>query len=286
MKTPHADDTVTTYEPDNSLKRGYPALCAEIFRELANNRWLIFQLLKREFSVKYKQSFSGVVWAVVMPLSTLATFMLLHSSGIFNVGRVNVPYPVYAVFSMALWQLFATGLICSANALVDAGSMIIKINFSKKSLVIASFGQSLLSFAIYLVLSTLLFAWYRFVPSASLLLIPLVIVPLLLLTLGLGFILALLNGVTRDVGNVLSLATTFLMFLTPVLYAKPATGILATITRYNPLYYLIAVPKDLMFLGSTTEWQGFCASALLSLMVFSVCLLVFHLTETRVAERI
>jgi lipopolysaccharide transport system permease protein len=108
----------------------------------------------------------------------------------------------------------------------------------------------------------------------------------MLLTLGLGFILSLLNGIVRDIGNILSVLMTFLLILTPVLYAKPTTGILATLTNYNPLYYLVSVPRDLILMGTTSEWKGFLIASIISVIVFMVCVVVFHLTETRVAERI
>ncbi|MFQ6120146.1 MAG: ABC transporter permease [Methanosarcinales archaeon] len=109
---------------------------------------------------------------------------------------------------------------------------------------------------------------------------------MMLLTLGLGFILSLLNGVVRDIGNMLSVLMTFLMFLTPVLYARPTLGILATVTNYNPLYYLVSTPRDLVLMGTISEWKGFLIASIISVIVFMVCLIVFHLTETRVAERI
>jgi len=79
---------------------------------------------------------------------------------------------------------------------------------------------------------------------------------------------------------------TFLMFLTPVLYAKPTTGILASVTEFNPLYYLVSAPRDLMLMGTIPEWNGFLVASLMSVIIFVMCLVVFHLTETRVAERI
>ncbi len=58
----------TTYEPDNSLKKGYRSLFSKIFRELNKNRWLIFQLFKKDFIAPYKQSFIGVFAVVGKPL--------------------------------------------------------------------------------------------------------------------------------------------------------------------------------------------------------------------------
>jgi len=279
-------EKITTYEPDNSLRKGYRSIFCEISNELKKNRWLIFQLFKRDFFTIYKQSFIGVLWAVVIPIVSVGTFIVLNQSGVFAIGDIDVPYPIYAVLGMAFWQLFSTGLIASSNSLVSAGSMITKINFSKKSLVIASNGQAIVSFLIQIFLIGILFVYYGIKPNIAILLIPITMIPIILLTLGLGFILSLLNGIVRDIGNILAVLMTFLMFLTPVLYAKPTTGILATITNLNPLYYLVSVPRELILKGTISEWKGFLIASITSFIIFIICLIVFHLTETRVAERI
>jgi lipopolysaccharide transport system permease protein len=258
----------------------------EIFNELKKNRWLTYQLFKRDFLAVYKQSFIGSFWALIIPLISVGTFIILNRSGIFNVGDINVPYPLYAILGMAFWQLFATGLIASANSLVAAGTMITKINFSKKSLVIASLGRSIVSFLVQFILVGLLFVCYGIVPSVAIFLIPIIIIPILLLTLGLGFILSVVNGVVRDIGNILGILLTFLMFLTPVLYAKPRMGILARFSNYNPLYYLVSAPRDLVLTGTSSELNGFFITSIIAIIIFMICLIIFHLTETRVAERI
>lgn len=279
-------ETITTYEPDNSLKKGYIFLFSEIINEFKKNKWLTYQLFKRNFSTIYKQSFIGILWALIIPLVSVGTFIVLNQSGIFSIGDINVPYPIYAILGMSFWQLFATGLVSSSNSLVSAGSMIAKINFSKKALVIASTGLSLVSFLIQIILVGILFVYYGVKPHNAILLIPIVLLPLMLLTLGLGFIFALINGVARDIGNIISVLMTFIMFLTPVLYAKPTSGILAQVTNYNPLYYLISAPRSLILEGSFPDSKGFLIASAFSGIVFMVCLIVFHLTETRVAERI
>ena len=279
-------ETITTYEPDNSLRKGYVSIFSEIYNELKKNRWLTYQLFKRDFFAIYKQSFIGVLWALIIPLVSVGTFIILNRSGIFTIGDINVPYPIYAILGMAFWQLFSRGLVASSNSLVSAGSMITKINFSKKALVIASTGQALISFLIQFVLVGILFASYRITPSIAILWVPIIIIPIMLLTLGLGFILSLLNGVMRDIGNMLSVLMTFLMFLTPILYAKPTIGMLARITEYNPLYYLVSAPRDLVLMGTVPELKGFLIASVMSLIIFLICLIAFHLTETRIAERV
>lgn len=279
-------EIITTYEPDNSLKKGYFGIIKEIFNEIRNNHWLIYQLFKRDFFAIYKQSFIGVLWAVIIPIVSVATFILLRSSNVFSMGEIDVPYPIFAILGMAFWQFFSRGIVAASNSLVKAGSMITKINFSKKSLVIASMGQAIVVFLVQFILVILLFIYYQFTPNIAILLIPFMLIPLFLMTLGFGFILSLLNGIMRDIGNIISTLMTFLMFLTPVLYARPQTGMLAQITRFNPFYYLISAPRELVLKGTILEMRGFVGSIIISIIAFLVFTVIFHLTETRVTERV
>ena len=279
-------EIITTYEPDNSLKKGYLSIFSQIFVELKQNRWLTYQLFKRDFLSAYKQSLFGVLWAIILPLFTIAIFIGLNRSGILNIGDIGAPYSIYALLGMAFWQFFSTGLVACSNSLVNAGPMILKINFSKKSLVIAAAGKAIIPFIIQIMMVCILFVGYGMAPSVTSLLIPIFIIPLVLFTIGLGFFTSLFNGVMRDIGNIISILLTFLMLFTPVLYARPKMGILATLTKYNPLYYLVSTPRDLVLKGFFLEWEGYLIVCFISIFLFIGCLFTFHLTETRVAERI
>jgi len=279
-------ETITTYEPDNLLRKGYLSIFSQIFLELKQNRWLTYQLFKRDFLSTYKQSVFGVLWAVILPLVSIGVFIVLNRSGVLNIGDIGAPYSIYALLGIAFWQFFSTGLSACSNSLVNAGSMVLKINFSKKSLVIASAAKAIVPFLIQIIMVCVLFVGYGRGPHIISLLIPIFIIPLILFTIGLGFLASLLNGIIRDIGNVISILLTFLMFFTPVLYAKPRIGTLATLTRYNPLYYLVSTPRDAILKGVFSEWEGFLIVCFISIVLFIGCLLVFHLTETRVTERI
>jgi lipopolysaccharide transport system permease protein len=211
---------------------------------------------------------------------------MLNRSGVLNIGNIGVPYSIYALLGMTFWQFFSAGLVACSNSLVNAGPMILKINFSKKSLVIASAAKAIVPFIIQIIMVGVFFIGYGKAPHIMSLLIPIFVIPLILFTIGLGFLASLLNGIIRDIGNIISILLTFLMFFTPVLYAKPQIGILATLTKYNPLYYLVSTPRDLVLKGLVLEWQGYVVVCLISIILFVVCLFVFHLTEKRVAERI
>jgi len=279
-------DNVKVYVPDNSIKKGYRSLFREMAEEVRTSKWLTWQLFKRDFKVIYQQSVLGILWILIPPLMTVGTFIFLSQAGIFNVGDISVPYPLYALLGVALWQVFATSLSSTTNSLMAAGSMISKINFPREALVFSAMGKALITFIIQMSLVVVLLAYYGIIPPWTILLFPFTLIPVLLLALGLGLILSILNGVIRDVGRTLPIITTFLMFLTPILYATPQSGFLSTLTEYNPLYYLLIVPRDLILIGETSLWDGYLISTLFSIGVFFVCWILFHLTETRIAERI
>jgi lipopolysaccharide transport system permease protein len=286
MKARVIPDIGRTYEPDNLLKKGIFYVFTEILDELRKNIWLIQQMFKRDFSAMYRQSLIGIYWAFIIPLCSVGTFIILNRSGVFSIGKVSVPYPIFAISGMAFWQIFSIGLIASTNALANAGSMIVKINFSRKALVIAAWAQFVVPLLVQLLLVGMLFIGYGISPNLKILLVPLAIIPIMLLTLGFGLILSMLNAVLRDIGNAISVLITFLMFLTPVLYEGPATGMLAKVTKYNPLYYLINAPRDLMLFGEIAHFKGFLISALISPVLFLSFLRVFHIAEVRIIERV
>ncbi len=274
------------YLPDNAIRNGFFHLTLEIFQELKQNKWLIFQLFKRDLFSMYKQSLLGLIWAFLFPIFSVGTFIILNRSGIFVIDKISIPYPVFAITGMAFWQLFSTGLISASNSLIKAGRMITKINFSKKSLVISSLGQAAIAFFVQFVLTCVLFLYYGITPSLYIVLIPILLIPVILITIGLGLFFSILNGIARDIGNLLSVLLTFFLFLTPILYIKPETGFLRAFSEYNPIYYLISVPRDLILFGSSSEIVGYYYSSILSLFVFIIFLFFFHLAETRVTERI
>jgi len=82
-------EIITTYEPDNSLKKGYLSIFGEIYDELKRSKWLTYQLFKRDFLAVYKQSFIGILWALIIPLVSVGTFIILDRSGVFTIGDIK-----------------------------------------------------------------------------------------------------------------------------------------------------------------------------------------------------
>jgi lipopolysaccharide transport system permease protein len=254
--------------------------------ELYASRELTWLLLRRDFSAKHRQTVLGVLWVAISPLVMVAAFALLKTSGVVSLGDTKAPYPVFALLGLSLWHLFSGGINATSTSVVSSASFAGKVNFPKETLLLSSLGQPVVNAAIKFVLTGFVLAAYDLVPHWTAVLLPLAALPLLVLALGLGAILAFLNVMVRDFAFITGPAVTGLLFITPVLYATPPAGPLAAITRLNPLAHLIRAPRDLVLLGHLSDPRGFLISAAASAVVLLFAWRFFHLAEGRFAERI
>lgn len=279
-------EKITVYEPDKFIRLGFFTVWREMVLNLVMSKELIWRLFLRDFSAKYRQSILGIIWAVINPILTVSIFIFLNRAGILNIGETSAPYPIFALIGISIYGILSTGLSVSSNSIIGAGSMVVKINFPKISLVIASMGQAIMDFLIRAILVIILLIIYRFIPSWTFMFFPFVLLPLILLTLGLGLILSLLASVLRDIIHLVSFLTSLLLFMVPALYPAPQSGILADLNRWNPLSHLITANRDIIISGGLTDPFGFLWASVVSILIFLVSWRIFFLSETRIAERV
>ncbi len=279
-----------TYTPQGPTVHGKHALFQTtrlMFQELASAKELIIRLIIRDFSSRYRQSLLGFSWAFIMPLITVSVFIFMNRAGILQIPDVGIPYPLYSLIGLSIWNLFTIGVTAGTNSIVSAGSMVVKINFPKAALVIAASLNGLIEFIIHLVLIFLAFLYFRITPDGIGSVIGIVsLLPLYLLMLGTGFLLSLTAVVIRDVQNILHLALSGLMLLTPILYPISGSSFLARVNRWNPFNYLVNTPRDFIILGSSSTLQEYFLTALVSVAIFYVGWRLFYLAQTKIAERL
>lgn len=276
---------LTLYKPNRNSKLGI-SIWQEMFSELIQSKELIIRLFIRDISARYKQSVFGILWTIIMPLFSVGTFVYLNYSGVFNVGETSIPYPAYALLGVTVWQLFATGVTACTGSLAGASNLIGKINFAKEALILSSLAQTLFDFIVRVLLIAIVFAMYRIIPSWTIIFLPIALIPLLLLTMGLGFIFSIFNAIVRDTTQVISVAMTFLMFATPVLYPPPTIEPIVTLNKMNPVSSLVIGIRDLVIEGGFTHPNEFMYATIFSLILFLISWRMFHIMEPRIAERV
>jgi len=275
---------VRVYRPNQWSEE--KALWPRLLEDLISGRELGYRLFRRDVSARYRQSLLGPAWVVIFPLFTVGVFVLLNTSGVLQVRDAAVPYPAFALFGLILWTLFS-GLVSSLSGVIaQTGSLVTKIRFPRIALAVSPVLTSILELLIRLVLLGILLAGYGVVPDPAALLLPVFLLPVLLLGIGAGLFLSIPGGVFKDIPNFLSLFFTVLLFATPVMYPMPEEGVLREINRYNPLYYLIQVPRDLFFEGRFEQGIPYAASVLLSILLFLGGWRFYQVAMNRIVEKI
>ena len=275
---------IKIYTPDAMRTRGL-SVWFSMFSDLWSSRELIWRLIQRDISVRYRQSVLGYLWAVLPQIATVTLFTYLSSHRVFDMGQTQMPYVIHALWSLSVWQLFSSCLIGCTNSLVNSGTLVTKINFPKEALVVAAIGQSMFDFLIRLIPVICVMGWYGFLPSWEVIFIPIILFFIIIMALGLGFILSIINLILRDVGNAVNIILTFGMFLSPILYPPPVRGPFSLINVVNPFSPLLIATQELLA-GSVLSYpNAMSIMMILSVIVFLTGWRVFHITMPRVAER-
>ena len=163
--------------------------------------------------------------------------------------------------------------------------MVTKVNFPKEVLIISSAGLPVFEFIVRLIPIGVILWWYGVPLHWSILFMPLVLFPVILMALGGAFILAVSNLVVRDIANMLGIILGVTVFLTPVFYPPPESYPFFLINILNPLSPLVIATQDLLGEGRIADSGIFSAACLFSLLLFLSGWRLFHLVMPKVAER-
>ena len=247
---------VNVYTPESPLLHPRRFL-REMFRDLRASRELAWRLFVRDTSAQYRQSVLGYVWAFLPPLVASVPFIFLNSQGVVNIEGTPIPYPAYAMIGTIIWQVFADALNSPLKTVTAAKSMLARINLPREAILLSGLGQVIFSFLIRLALLVLVFIWFQIMPPVTVLLFPIGVFALILVGFTLGLAVTPLGLLYNDVQQIITIATIFLMLLTPVVYPPHQTGLAAMVARWNPLSPLIVVTRDWMTTGDATQIAAF-----------------------------
>lgn len=276
------------YTPAGPMRPGagrLPPAVWRLTRETWESRDMVMRLIRRDMQSRYRQFYLGAIWLVLSPAITIAVFLVLNSTGVLNVGSPPVPYPLFALAGITIWQFFSSGVGQGTGALVNAGPLLIKVNVSKASLVIASFGTIIVDFGVRAIFVALVYLAYGLHPSLQGLLAIPALIPLVILTVALALLQSVLGVVVRDIAALLPTFLSGLVFLMPLYYDTPTHSIFIRVNNWNPLYHLVCGPRDLLVRGYLPNPTGFWLSTLAVLVLLAFAARFFAGAQYKLAER-
>jgi lipopolysaccharide transport system permease protein len=280
-----SDRMVAIYTPESPLRQP-GKLIREMFHDLGASRGLAWRLFVRDTSAQYRQSILGYVWAFIPPLVASLPFVFLNSQGVVAIKGTSIPYAAYAMIGTIIWQVFVDALNSPLKTVIAAKSMLAQINFPREAILLSGLGQVIFSFLIRLVLLAAVFMWFRITPPVTALLFPLGILSLVMLGFMLGVAMTPIGILYTDVPQMIPILAMFLMFLTPVLYPPPESGLAALLAKWNPLSPLVVVTRDWLTTGTTSHVMAFVLVSVTSGILLFVGWLIYRLALPHIIARI
>lgn len=224
-------------------------------------RGLIAQLARREVHARYRQSFLGLFWMVLTPLAMLAIYTLVFR----HVMRVrwhgleesNLLFALRIYAGLAVFNFFSECVNRAPHLVLEQPHLVKKVVFPLEVLPWVSAAGAALSLGVSGVLLLVFAALAQGGLPLSALALPLVWLPLLPLVLGLSWLLAGMGTYVRDVGQVLGMVLSALMFLSPIFF--PVQALPEAVRPWllaNPLAWVMTGTRDVLLAGQWPDWQA------------------------------
>lgn len=267
-----------------------------VARNLWQYRELMWTLAWKNISVRYKQAYLGIAWAVLKPVMLMLIFTLVKS--FVGIESGPIPYPILTFAALMPWVLFQEATSEGINSVVSNANLIRKIYFPREIFPLTTVLTKLVELGINFIILAGMMWYFHMAPTVYVLWVPLIILYTIICSLTITLVGAALNVYYRDVATALPVLLSLLMYASPVIYplklvqdkllVHQAAGdwsrVLYTIYTMNPLAGIIDAFQQTMLHGTapdfSTIWPGLIVVALL----FPLSYLLFKRAEAYFAD--
>ena len=225
-------------------------------------KFLMGQLILRDFKIKYKRSVLGVVWSLLYPILMMSVMALVFSN-MFRFQVEGTSYLVYLLTGIIMFQYFSEASNLAMTSVVFNFPLINKIYIPKYIFPLAkclfvgiNFVLSLIPWFLIIVLTQSGLGNYPASINLYYLILPLIFLCLLLFTVGMGFFLSCVSVFLRDVFYIYGIVLTIWQYFTPIFYSiEIIPAKLQFLFEFNPLYQYLTATRSIVLYGQ-------CPSAL------------------------
>lgn len=262
---------------------------ASLLKSLWHNRQLIAQMTTREVVGRYRGSVMGLAWSFFNPILMLAVYTFVFSE-IFKARWVGMDtgkggFAILLFVGMIVHGLFAECANRAPSLILTNGNYVKKVVFPLEILPVITLGSALFHSSISLLVLLIAQVILTHTMQWTALLFPLILVPLLLATLGFSWFLASLGVFLRDVGHVIAVLTTVLLFLSPVLYPVAALPeVYQPWLRLNPLTYIIEESRNVLLFGHLPQWDSLGIAMIIGALIAAAGFWFFQKTRKGFAD--
>lgn len=261
-----------------------------MFHALRRQRGLLFELFRREFSGRYQGSFGGVAWSFAQPLFLLAVYtvafgVVLQARWGFGGGTADYALMLFA--GLIVYNAFAECLQKAPALIISNPNFVKKVAFPLEILPLVMALNAMVHALIGIAVWLLFYGIVHGFPRVTVVLVPLVLVCFFPVLLGVGWLLAAIGVVVRDVSQLTNMLSHALLFLTPIFYSIDAVPpAFQAVLLANPLTFMVEQLRLVLYFGQAPVWSALATYFLLSCLFAWMSLLAFRRLRPSFAEMV
>ncbi len=242
-----------------------------MIRNLLAHRYLIAQMTQREVLQRYRGSMLGIVWSFILPLVMLAVYMFVFSV-VFKTRwgleqENDLQFGVILFSGLIVHALFTECLTRAPGLITSNVQLVKKVVFPLEILPLITLCSALFHFVVSLIVLVVFMLIAGFTIPSTAILVPIVLAPLVLLTLGMNWFLASLGVYLRDVSQMVGVVATILLFMSPIFFPISRIPEKWQVFIYmNPLTTIVIELRKVLMWGELPDWQSLGIYSLVGLL--------------------
>lgn len=263
----------------------HPRMTAQ-FAEILKYRELLRNLVLRDLKLRYRNSALGFLWSLLNPLILMAVLTVVFTVLLRNSAVPN--FPIFVLIGILVWNLHTSCLVGATASVVYAAPLVNKIYFPRivlpSSVVFANVINFLLSMIAFMAAAIAFSVHF----STSLLLFPVILLIQILFSLGLAFIVSVLNVYYRDTQIILETLLFGWFFLTPIFYRMEDLfpGAARLVYIINPMASLVEAYRAVLYSGALPDLFFLGRTAATCLIIAGIGLVVFQRHAHQLSEEL
>jgi ABC-2 type transport system permease protein len=254
---------------------------------------LLWLISLNEFKMTFFGTFLGYIWSLVRPLMLFAVLLVVFTK-VLRIGAEVPNYTVLLLFNIVLFGFFQEATGSAVTSVLSQEAIVRKTQFPRLVIPLSSVLIALYTLGLNMIVVFIFILAFGIDPTWTWLLLPLVVVPLVVLTACLAMLLSALNVRYRDVNIIWVVASTALFYITPVLYPitiQTLPHALRRVLLVNPLTPILEQARawviDPTAPGAVAAAGGWLHLVPAALVFLGICFLgvwVFKREAPRIAE--
>jgi len=259
-------------------------------------RELMGVLAWKNITLRYKQAYMGIAWAVIKPLTLMLIFTLVKS--FVGIDSGAIPYPLLTFVALVPWIFFQEATSEGVGSVVGNANLIRKIYFPREIFPLTTVVTKLVELGINMVILAGLMAYYGFIPTAAILWVPLLILYTVLASLSIALMGAALNVYYRDIASALPMLLSLMMYASPVIYplalvkekllvnqaAGEWSSFLYTLYTLNPMAGIIDAFQQTILRGASPDFSALLPGMILVGVLLPISYMIFKRAEAYFAD--